>query len=472
MDLLISTQQGVRKGNWSPDFPVHTILFFQLILFAVLYAVWVLPGTIALRNTCLIGGAVLSVYPILKFRNLLFQKSAAPFWLLAALLFWATFHLLFLSQNPVLQYQEYTSIWKRAAIGAIFAFGMGLSIARLRSSEVSRTYRASCWVIFYTGLLAPTLIYLAKTLIALYGQRLGLVIVSPLQAYLGPSSVYIAKTAYVAFCIPVLAVALGSLLNNIRNHQWLAWGNIFYVSTLPAVFLVFFLENIKNGFIYGGILICTFLFFLLLGLFKGHSFLKILLGCCIIFSALFVFSGHIKQNASWQTFEVDAKIAWQTEKYPQWKYNGTQGYPNNELGGPVSVTNYERIAWAKEGMKLIAANPLGYGLIERSFGHWAKMQWPDSKLHQSHSGWIDLTLGIGIPGLLLVLSALGAVFWQLNRGDISSSKSELIHWKQSLTWILVAIFLIWFTTEISQKTYFEAFIFWISLAAGMVISRR
>ncbi len=138
MDLLISTQQDVKKGNGSPDFPVHTILFFQLILFAVLYAVWVLPGTIALRNACLIGGAVLSVYPILKFRNLLLQKSATPFWLLAALFIWATFHLLFLSQNPVLQYQEYTSIWKRAALGAIFALGFGIALSSL-SVLMSRT---------------------------------------------------------------------------------------------------------------------------------------------------------------------------------------------------------------------------------------------------------------------------------------------------------------------------------------------
>jgi hypothetical protein len=81
----------------------------------------------------------------------------------------------------------------------------------------------------------------------------------------------------------------------------------------------------------------------------------------------------------------------------------------------MSTTNYLRSAWGKVGIKLIAQNPLGYRLIERSFGCLAKINWPDSNLHQSHSGWIDLTLGLGIPRIGLILTILLTLLYQLGR---------------------------------------------------------
>jgi O-antigen ligase len=134
----------------------------------------------------------------------------------------------------------------------------------------------------------------------------------------------------------------------------------------------------------------------------------------------------------------------------------------------VSVTNYERMAWAKEGLKFIVQNPLGYGLVERSFGHVAKIQWPDSRLHQSHSGWIDLTLGIGIPGMALIMGALMTLLYQLakltklsNHASIAQNPYGTMIW-----WVLVSTLIMWCTTEISQKVYFDDLIFWLCLGGG------
>ncbi len=448
----------------------NVALLIQVCCFAILYAIWVLPGTIGLRNTCLILGACLSFFPIYLSRRLILRKRAIPIWLLIALFGWATFHLFVLSQNPVLQYEEFTSIWKRAAIGVWFAFGMGLSISRLdQELNKSKWWQMTYWIIFYLGLLAPTMIYLIKVLIATYGQKWGILMPQSIQMHVGANSVYVAKTAYVAFCLPALAVGLGMLLQNIQNHRWLSLGNIFYILTIPAVFIVFHFEDIKNGVAYGIFLIAVFLLFLLASLFKGHWFLKLLLGLSLLMASIFFVSKHIEQNASWKSFAADARIALQTTQYPQWKYCGTQGYPKNQLGAMVSVTNYERVAWAKEGIVLITQNPLGYGLIERSFGHLGKIAWPDSLLHQSHSGWIDLTLGIGIPGVALILTALILLLWQLHPNKSSNTSLYLKSWKQSCRWVLVATLLMWCTTEISQKVYFDALIYWLSFAAGLSI---
>ena len=132
MSITIDIKKS--KGNLNllyPKFIVSpALLFVQVFCFAMLYAIWMLPGTIGLRNICLGIGALLSLYPIYQSRHLFLQKKATPIWLIAALFGWVTFHLLFLSQDPVAQMAEFTSIWKRSAVGVIFALGMGISIAQ------------------------------------------------------------------------------------------------------------------------------------------------------------------------------------------------------------------------------------------------------------------------------------------------------------------------------------------------------
>jgi hypothetical protein len=202
--------------------------------------------------------------------------------------------------------------------------------------------------------------------------------------------------------------------------------------------------------------------------------LKSLLIAVILGSGIFFLANHIQKNDSWRTFQVDAKVALNTDQYQQWKYNGAQGYPNNELGVVVSSTNYERIAWGKEGIKLIWRYPLGYGLIERSFGHLGKIAWPDSILHQSHSGWIDLALGIGIPGIVLILASLLTLLYRLGRLAnpnqglyLSDSPYQSMAW-----WALFSLLIMWCTTEISQKVFFDSFIFWLALGSGLTLGRQ
>ena len=54
------------------------LLYFQIICFAILNGVWVLPRTMGLRNTCLVAGALMSLYPIYQARSLFLQKKIHP----------------------------------------------------------------------------------------------------------------------------------------------------------------------------------------------------------------------------------------------------------------------------------------------------------------------------------------------------------------------------------------------------------
>ena len=429
----------------------------QLVLFAILYAVWILPETILIRHICLISGAAIGLYQIVHFRALLIKKSALPAWLLLGLFIWAIFHLLFLSSNVELQLHEFKTIWKRTTLGAIFALGLGLALAHVEPQK-----RRGFLPILYLGLIAPTLIYIFKYSLTHNAQAWGLQIPEYLKQGVS-GTFYIAKTSYVCFCLPTLAVALGQLLLSIRNHIWLSWSNAVYALSIPAIFFVFYAENIKNGVIYGTLLILIFAVLLLLVNFKQHWRKKVaFIGLASVLVGMFLVN-HVQKNESWRTFRADMVIALDTELYDHWKFFGAKGYPNNESGKMVSVTNYERLAWGKVGLFLVPDNPLGYGLIEESFGKLTKQKWPESSLRQSHSGWLDLTLGVGIPGLILVWAAMLSSFMLLGR----VSQGVITPWVNTCRWILLASLMMWFTTEISQKVFFDVLIFWIALSSGL-----
>lgn len=449
------------------------MIWVQTIFFSVLYAIWALPGTILIRHVCLITGALLSLWIVYQYRHRFFQKCAIPVWLIVALFMWTNFHLFFLSTDFAAQYEEYTSIWKRAALGAIFALGFGIALSSLPYKKDSTGH--FLWALMYLGLLAPTLIYIIKFILTNKAKQWGVVAPDYWLLYYGSAPYYLPKTAYVCFCLPTLGIALGQLVRNIGRHQIYTWANGVYLVTIPGVLFVFYAENIKNGVVYSAALILIFLLVLTCRNFRHHWPARLaVLAVVAAVGSIFVVNS-IQKNDSWRTLIADAKVARDTQTYTQWKYSGDQGYPNNELGTMVSVTNYERLAWGKIGLKLIAQNPLGYGLVERSFGYLAKINWPDSKLHQSHSGWIDLGLGIGIPGLLLILGSLLLALYQLASSnhipDIEAGADQSL-FKAAARWALFSLLIMWCTTEISQKVFLDDLIFWLALGSGLAMGRN
>jgi O-antigen ligase len=236
---------------------------------------------------------------------------------------------------------------------------------------------------------------------------------------------------------------------------------LVYLLSCLAVLFVFYAENIKNGIAYA--LVLTIFFFANL-LYKNIKRIKLkesILLLAFMTAFGFFIAQHVQKNESWSTLYADMKVAAQIDQYDHWKWNGERGYPNNELGKVVSITNYERVAWGVAGVQLLIENPLGYGLVERSFGHLAKIKWPESKLHQNHSGWLDLALGLGLPGIGLILGALILALKQCRAvpGPIGNFGF----------WLLLSLALLWCTTEVSQKVFFDWLVFAIAWVAALAL---
>lgn len=453
-----------------PQIP-SSLIWAQCITFAVLYAVWMLYELMYFRRIALISGAVLALYPIYQYRRCYFQKRALPLWLMATFFLWAIFHLFFLAQDYPAQLMELRRIWKYAGLGAVFAFGLGLSLLSVSADDYHSRQKNGYWAFIYFGLCLPVLIYLLKYVLTTYGTVWG---ISP-PAYLkinfdGNSAYYVPKTDYIAFCLPVLALSLGQIYSLVALHVRLRFDQylllMLYALVIAAILFLFSVQNTKNGIAYALLLIGLFLFLVFVKIHFLKFWHKLLLLLAVGIATLTLLYPHIQKNDSWRTLIADAKVGFQLEKYPQWKFAAEQAYPMNEYGTPVSNTNYERAAWSKVGVQLAIKDPLGYGLVEDSFKRMVKTKWPEasSKLSHSHSGWLDLILGLGVPGFLCIFLALFV--------NIRQSGEAPEPWKSMVFWALTANIMLWVTTEVAATVSFAALIFWVSWSCGLTLIKQ
>ena len=426
------------------------------IIFVFLWTFTMLPHTLIIQNFSLIAGALIGVYVLALNWRLLFSKQAIPIWVVLLLFFWIGIHLFYIGQNFDLQLREFQSLWKRAALGSIFGLGFGISVVQANKNKH--------WKIVLFGLFMPTFIYYIKYVATFMLPSFGINLPDFLRLYLGPAAFYVPKISYVFYCLPALAFALGMLLMQVRKGFYIGSikANLFWVIAIILVLGVFYLENIKNGIMY--VFLLTILFVISI-IKSGVRKLPSLSLAVVVFIPLLVCAlvlNNLKTNESWLNLLEDLKVAHISSPENIWK-TAESHYPLNGNGIPVASTNFDRAFYLKVGLELIGKNPLGYGLVHGSFGLMARDYWPNAPLIQSHSGWLDLMLGIGIPGTFLLLAS--AVL------AIQKVQSVAEPWSTFGTWILGSILLLYLSTEVSQKNYVDTFVWLIILVASLGLQK-
>jgi hypothetical protein len=436
--------------------PTHLIVLkLQCFFFVILWLVWPLPHTTAVRNICLAGGALLGVYQIYRSRSdFSLKNSWIPLLTVGLFFIWIHIHLFYFSSNWNLQLNEYISIWKSAALSFIFGLGLTFSLIRYSSEPVNT------WLL--GGLSVSMVIYFVKwfasTLIShnFYAPEY-------LLLFKGAASYYVPKISYVFFLMPIFAIFLSLIYRstqatntNTVNNRHRRYVAASLILGLMSIYLIFILENTKNGIVYSSLLVLFFCikFF---SNYRNLSLKSFKVIALILLITIAMVLTNIGQNRSWQNFFSDIKVAVQADQYSNW-YDGKNPLPVNEKGESVSGTNYDRVHWAIVGIRLVSENPLGYGLVDRSFRHLAQKVWPESSLAQSHSGWLDFTLGVGIPGALLVLLSF---FFGLRESRNVSEPWKTINWA-----IVIGVILLFSTTEVSQNIYIAGIFLIMGAAIG------
>ncbi len=420
------------------------------VLFAILWAVWLLPHTVFIRHTAIVLGAVLGLYVCILNWQLFLKKEAFPIYAILLLIGWVIFHFFFIGTNRVLQFQELTGVWKKVIICIPFAIGLGIAIGRSKKNL--------CWNLFYLGLTLPTLIYFGKWILTYNALEWN--IKSP---YLLLNSDYstrygISRALYPFFCLPSFVIAL-----NLIAFRQSILGKIvpLYLFSIFLTPLLFFLEGDRTG-----LLLVALSFFLVgmvtfLGASKNSRLKFNVLACAfILLSATSLFS-FIKKYEQVNLIVSNSKIAINIDKFDHWKYQGARGFPINNKGLDIDGSTYFRISWFIVGTSLLIENPLGYGLLTLSFDHLSKYKWPDSILSMTHSGFLDFALGYGYLGIGFLLVA--------SFGVVKKSYFFPTNWNM-LFWGFGALILVMFLKELSYEITVNAYIFIILLMSGMAIS--
>lgn len=436
----------------------HALTLTLCWLFAVLFGVWLLPNTVFTRNVCLIAGALLGLLVVVPHWRLLLQKRAIPIWLICGFFLWITFHLFFIGPEYATQLEEYTKSWKKIFISSVFAVGLGMAIAsNFQDSKRLEVY----WRVIYFGLLLPMLIYFVKLGATAYSLHFGIELSPHLiisrEIFTDPFAIH--RSGYVFFVMPALAIAIAKLAYVLKNRLTLLKSNGIYWFAVAGTSLLFYVENDRLAYIFFAILIFVAAIPVMRSWVCKASTIKAFGFLVLTLFAIGAISfAAYRQNAQWDSFFADAKMAVQVERYDNWKYT-PEYLPVNELGQKASDSNYKRIAWLIVGTRLTLENPLGYGLMSQSFGRIGKLKWPDSQMSWSHSAWLDITLGYGFPALILFAGAV-LLAWK-------SSRILPIPWVLVGRWGLGALTLVFMFKEVSSEVYINAFIFLVLFAASL-----
>lgn len=444
-----------------------------ILMSGVLLGIWAVKNTIALRNIILFLGGPLSVlycywqYQEIRLnQNKIAAKYFLPLLLVALMFAWVLFHYFFLSRYPEIQLSELRSTWLRTLFAAILGFGTGLALLR-RPNAVN-----FLWIGIVLSFAYLFYQYVPKALAA------HSIFAPDYDGY-----IFYGKISGVLAGTLLIAGLLGTLLDRFSvlgdKSRWVQV--IFCLSAISIPLYSFvFIFDARNGvglsLLLFGVVVAGLFVRLAITFFHKPSFQKILVNllllvCLVGIGGWFGWNQY-KLNPGWASMFDDAKIAVQVDQYPNWQNPPELGYPKNAYGKEVRGNTYERISWAVAGMTIFAPeNPLGVGMMQRPFGVLLNAKYPDSSkgLMSTHSGWVELTLAFGYPGVLLTLGALMSIlFLSLSRSR-AENEADLNPFHYLIALLAFAVLALYTVGEVSSQHAIEMLYFLITLMTGLLM---
>lgn len=431
----------------------------------ILLAVWAIKDTIALRNIVLGLGALLAIiYIAREWRSGTLQKQLSnihvlPLVLTGFLLAWVVIHFFFFSQDSVSQFQELRSTWLRVLLACILAWGTGLVILR-QPSLINYL-----WAGILIGILALYVQYIPKAISS------GKLFVPDYHGYL-----FGGKINGVLVGTLVISGLTASVLDLFRRNQLATHRSalVFWVfGVIITLYSYVFIYDTRNGIGLAGILFLGLVLFaigwvgkkmLSGGATKELKIVMLFVLAAVMVATLFAYQ-QVQRNRGWVTLIEDAQIAIQVDKYPHWQNSNDGGtVPKTDSGREVVGNNYERVAWAVVGIRLIGQHPVGMGVLYKPFNSLLQIEYPGATPYATHSGWIDLGLSFGIPALLLMWSILASVSYL----SIKSNGP----FKITVPVMAAMIFLLYLVGELNGKHSVEILFYWFAILTALQLPQN
>lgn len=417
---------------------------FLPILAFMLIVILPIQGTIAIRHA-LIGFLFLfSILYLIQIDFISLVKQASwlnllPMFFLVAFFVWVIAHYFLLSLSPAIELKQLESLWLRVLLISISGLAIGLLLLK----------KPKYYVWIYAGMLVPGLIVIISHLLTGFNDI-------PFIKIFLEKTIYADPKLTPGFFITTACALVIPLFYSSKTFK-LNLESIIFVLIISCSGLVGTLTSSKNTLIVWGGLVTT----LILTSFKQLSkvYRIIFISMMVIFLGLATLNQY-KKGFGWSQMPEEIRIGVQIDKYPHWQNRDIYGYPKLESGATVSINTYERFAWGAKGLELIQKYPLGYGVHNGSFKNLLEKEGLVSpSIAFTHSGWIDFTLGMGVPGTLLIWLALASILWASRRNPSVGKNLTL--------WVIPTIFIYWTIGELSNKHYIEFTFFMISFFIGV-----
>lgn len=353
--------------------PRHSAIF----LATALMLIWPVAHTIALRNLLLVGGVLWAWGSLLRARPALSGSTSAPLGWCGAFLLWALLQTSFFATDQNRALGELWGQWGPAIAAGFFGWALGLHAAR-------EAWRETLWRALVLALLVHATATLWTALAPLFSGQAVLRRVGGLTE--GPD-----KSNYLSITLACMLLAMFARKTGDRTRHMLPpWaGGVAVLAVLATLYV----EQIRNGLLSLGVALAVLAIFLLTGPQVSPQARRLVLAAIMVggiaLGALF------KSDPRWQDTLESARLAW---------HGDTRAVVLGEVsptGGDPSA--YLRLAMLKEGLHLLAEHPLGIGFSRNAFGHGLRMAYGQGSGH-SHSSLLDIAIGTGIPGALLLVA--------------------------------------------------------------------
>ncbi len=365
------------------------------ILVGLLFFVWPIPRTISLRDLLLVACLGLFAWQVYRNRRTTFpwHRLRVPFGLYLALSIWIVFVALVISDETAWALGEIKGQWLKATVALVAGGLFGVT-----TLDNQKTFRIAL-IVMGVALLLHVLYVDYQALHQLWSFNAVLIRATGLTEQPDKSN-YLTNTLLYLLLAEVL-------VRIIVRRRFLPIGNIALVIIVAFVLLSEYAEGVRNG-IAELIVVLSLAVVLMMRASDRRQRLAVA-GIALVLVAIAVVLGYLnmQKDARWRTLLETVPIAFDTDN-KGW-IRTDQPQPKLASGQTVDSSNYTRLARMKGGMELALESPWGVGFGRNAFGHAVMKKYGVVSSH-SHSGFVDMAIGTGFPGLLLWLGFLGSLF--------------------------------------------------------------
>ena len=443
-----------------------TCIFLSILSAVVLLIVWALADTIAARNISIAVGLVASTGWVLLARPRITRSDFIVPALLMGVPIWLWVIYFFFPIDAAAQYKEMTGTWLRVMLLIIFGFNLGLMI--------SKNNKLAIWI------------WLALASLPVAGLAMYLH-----EIYIGkPWNIYLYVSFFKTKVAGVYFLMWPCLLSYAGLHKALIDQAILPISfkvlvkigvnvLLLAVCLwMFYIIHALTGILVSGLffIVLLFLCFVYLVLSSKIKFRNKLMATSLIFIVAISVLGlcwQYDQEHQKKLTHVASDIlsSMDIQKSSIWKRmpNSDENLPISSNGSQVNMSTYERVSWFQKGVEYLIAHPFGTGDMHLSFGKYMRDEYPGSLADKTHSGWLDFSLGAGVPSLILIWSAIFLSLIRTIQLQKENSKSFI---SVATIWLLSGVWLLWWPGELSYREFLEHYVFMIVLLGAATRALR